>query len=77
MSNRDLAPTISLLARASNAVLESNAQAAILHLQRLHRNSMLPPVDGWPDSAGDIYDCYMDILGLNGRPIRPRFRSRE
>jgi hypothetical protein len=36
-------------------------------LESLYRREQLPPLPGW---EGSILEGYMDILGLNGRPIR-------
>lgn len=40
---------------------------AVSNLRRLYGEGMLPPIPGW---EGDTVEGYMDILGLNGRPVR-------
>lgn len=40
---------------------------AVNNLQRLCDEGELPAIPGW---EGDVFDGYMDILGLNGRVIK-------
>lgn len=42
-------------------------QKAVSNLRRLQGKGKLPPISGW---EGDAVDGYMDILGLNGRPVK-------
>lgn len=54
------------MAEAINTPPET-IEAAIKVLESLDYRGKLAPIDGWD---GDVMAGYMDILGLNGRPIR-------
>lgn len=43
------------------------AQKAIDNLERLNAEGKLKPIEGWPE---DSLGGFMDILGLNRRPIK-------
>lgn len=80
MGSDDLTPSKSrLLNRRPPHELEGLQEAAINVLQHLHgqgklqalgawRNEDGDLVQSWPED-GDVLECYMDMLGLNNRPI--------
>jgi hypothetical protein len=56
-----------LLPLTTTETQEEVAAKAIKNLKAWHEDGKLEPL---PDWSGDTLEGYMDVLGLNGRPIR-------
>lgn len=48
---------------------------AFRNLWTWYKAGMLPPVEGW--DHGSSFDAFMDILGLNGRPMMDNWRAAQ
>lgn len=69
-----------LLVRTDRSDREIAAERATLNLKIMHHNGELhipqpwtndlgEQITPWCPEEGDAFVCYMDILGLNGRPL--------
>lgn len=57
-----------MVSLADGVVIDpETVEKAKVVLESLHADEKLPPLDGW---EGSPLEGYMDVLGLNGRPIR-------
>lgn len=48
---------------------------AYRNLWAMHKAGVLQPVHGWTE--GTTFDAYMDILGLNERPMMDNWRAAQ
>lgn len=74
-----------LLLRGDELILVNYASKALRRLKSMHSRGLLQPVSAWTntegqqvtawsDSDGSVLDCYVDMLGLNGRTMRTSSR---